>query len=119
MNAYLGSTTGAHGGGVLKSAKITRSRAHVFFFSEENMWLRPGCNWVLNDNALCPDGRDWFGTFHRRKSGDLNSGTANAIFVDAHVDRVRSALKDDPSDTSDMEWGRFEKYGWPFSRQPP
>jgi len=41
---------------------------------------------VLNDNALCPDGRDWFGTFHSAKSGDLNSGMVNAVFVDAHVE---------------------------------
>jgi len=119
MNAYLGSKSGASGGGVLKSSEITRSKAEVFFFTAENMWLRPGCSWVLNDNALCPDGRDWFGTFHATKSGDLNSGTANAVFVDAHVEKVRSALKENPSDKSDMEWGKFEKYGWPFTKRPP
>ncbi len=118
MNAYLGSKSGANGGGVLKISEITRSRAEVFFFAEENMWQRPGCNWVLNDNALCPDGRDWFGTFHSAPAKNPNGGTVNAVFVDAHVQEVRSALKDDPSDTSDMEYGRFEKYGWPFSRSP-
>ena len=82
------------------------------------MWLRPGCEWVLNDNSLCGDDRDWFGTFHGSKSGDLNSGTANAVFVDAHVQEVRSALGDDPSDTSQMEFGRYEKYGWPFRHEP-
>jgi len=113
MNAYLGSTSGAAGGGVLKRSEITRSKAEVFFFSAENMWTRPGCNWVLNDNALCPDGRDWFGTFHSTMSGDLNSGVVNAVFVDAHVQEVRSALKKDPSDNSEKEFGQFEKYGWP------
>ena len=82
------------------------------------MWLRPGCQYVLNDNALCGDGRDWFGTFHSAKSGDLNSGTANAVFVDAHVQEVRSALGDDPSDKSQMEFGQYEKYAWPFKRRP-
>jgi prepilin-type N-terminal cleavage/methylation domain-containing protein len=98
-----------------KRSDFTRSHPEIFFFSEENMWLRPGCPYVLNDNALCGDGRDWFGTFHSAKSGDLNSGTANAIFVDAHVEEVRSALGDDLSDTSLMERdGTHEKYCWPY-----
>ena len=119
MNAYLGSRTGAEGGGVLKRSEITRSTSEVFFFAAENMWLRPGCSWVLNDNALCPDGRDWFGTFHSTMSGDLNSGTINAVFVDAHVQEVRSALGKDTSYREDMEFGRFEKYGWPYKDDPP
>ncbi|MHC4327028.1 MAG: hypothetical protein ACYSWW_02765, partial [Planctomycetota bacterium] len=89
-----------------------RSHSEVFFFSAENMWQRPGCNWVLNDNALCPDGRDWFGTFHSTASGDLNSGTVNAVFVDAHVEEVRSALGPDGEDLG-KEFGSFEKFGWP------
>ncbi len=82
------------------------------------MWLRPGCVWVLNDNSLCGDGRDWFGTFHSAKSGDLNSGTANAIFVDAHVGEVRSGLGDNPNDKSQMEFGTNEKYAWPYKNRP-
>ncbi len=118
MNAYLGSKTGASGGGVLKRSEITRTPSEVFFFSAENMWLRTGTSWVLNDNALCPDGRDWFGTFHSPMSGDLNTGTVNAVFVDAHVDEVRSALLPDGT-RPDAEYGRFEKYGWPFVKDPP
>ncbi len=114
MNARLGSS----GDGVRKRSEITRSKSEVFFFAAENMWTRPGCSWVLNDNALCPDGRDWFGTFHSASSADLNSGTVNAVFVDSHVQEVRSALGKDPSDSSEMEFGRFEKYGWPF-KDPP
>jgi prepilin-type processing-associated H-X9-DG protein len=114
MNARLGSS----GDGVLKRSGITRSKSEVFFFAAENMWLRPGCNNILNDNALCPDGRDWFGTFHSASSADLNSGTVNVVFVDSHVQEVRSALGKDPSDSSEMEFGRFEKYGWPF-KDPP
>ena len=125
MNAYLGSKSGdPYGsaaardgrGGVYKRSEITRSKAEVFFFAAENMWLRPGCQWVLNDNALCPDGRDWFGTFHGAKGSDLNSGTVNAVFVDAHVDEVRSALGPDGEDLG-KEFGMFEKYGWP-NKQP-
>jgi prepilin-type N-terminal cleavage/methylation domain-containing protein/prepilin-type processing-associated H-X9-DG protein len=119
MNAYLGMKTGdiakdsrGHGP-VLKFTDITRNKSEVFFFSEENMWTRQGCVWVLNDNALCGDGRDWFGTFHSTSTGKLNSGTVNAVFVDSHVEEVRSALKEDTSDTSDMEFGRFEKFAWP------
>jgi prepilin-type N-terminal cleavage/methylation domain-containing protein len=123
MNAYLGSKRGdPHGsaetdsagrGGVYKLSEITRSKAEVFFFAEENMWARPGCSNVLNDNALCPDGRDWFGTFHSAPSKNLNIGTSNTVFVDAHVDKVRSALKENLSDNSEKEFGRFEKFGWP------
>ena len=116
MNAYLGSKTGATGGGILKASEITRSKAEVFFFAEENMWLRPGCNWVLNDNALCPDGRDWFATFHSAPSKNRNIGTNNAIFADNHVEKVRSALKENPQDNSEKEFGQFEKFGWPFSK---
>lgn len=121
MNAFLGASetdTGTYRA-ALKSSSITRRPAEVFFFAEENMWLRDGCRYVLNDNALCPDGRDWFGTFHGAKSGNLNSGTTNIVFVDAHVEEVISALKDeDPLDKSDMEFGAFEKYGWPFKERP-
>ena len=126
MNNYLGtsptdpwaSRTDTKGrGGVRKRSEITRSKSEVFFFAAENMWLRPGCNWVLNDNALCPDGTDWFGTFHSAPSADLNAGTINAVFVDAHVQEVRSALKKEPTDTSEMEFGMFEKFGWP-NKQP-
>ena len=101
-----------------KRSEFTRRDSEIFFFSEENMWLRPGCAWVLNDNSLCGDGRDWFGTYHGAKSGDLNSGTANAVFVDAHVDEVRSALGEDSSDKSQMEFGTNEKYAWPFKGSP-
>jgi prepilin-type processing-associated H-X9-DG protein len=46
-------------------------------------------------------------------SGDLNSGTANLVFVDAHVEEVRSALGKDTSYKGDMEFNEFEKFGWP------
>jgi prepilin-type N-terminal cleavage/methylation domain-containing protein len=125
MNAYLGSKSGdPHGsaqanstglGGVYKRSEITRSKAEVFFFSAENMWTRPGNQNVLNDNALCGDGRDWFGTFHSTRSGDLNSGMVNAVFVDAHVDEIRSALGPEGEDMG-MEFGQFEKFSWPNKR---
>ena len=59
---------------------------------------------------------DWFGTFHGAKRSDWNGGTINAVFVDAHVDKVRSALRsteDNQADTSEAEPGGFERYGWP------
>jgi prepilin-type N-terminal cleavage/methylation domain-containing protein/prepilin-type processing-associated H-X9-DG protein len=108
MNSFIGEH---------KRSELTKSKSKIFFFTEENMWLRPGCNYVLNDNALCGDGRDWFGTYHGASGGDLNSGNANAIFVDGHVDPVRSALGDDPTDTSEMEFGTYEKYCWPYKTE--
>ncbi len=118
MNAWLGSREAAGGYGLLKSGEITRNKAEVFFFAEENMWLRPGCEWVLNDNSLWPNRCDWFATYHNASGSDLNSGVSNAVFVDGHVDEVRSGLGDDPEDTSEMEYGRFEKYAWPYRHSP-
>jgi prepilin-type N-terminal cleavage/methylation domain-containing protein/prepilin-type processing-associated H-X9-DG protein len=116
MNAFLGSRN-LENRGVITSSEITRNKSQVFFFAEENMWLRPGCDWVLNDTSLWPNGTDWFGTFHNAPRSDLNSGTINAVFVDGHAQRVRSALKSNPDDNSEKEFGRFEKYGWPH-REP-
>ncbi len=75
MNSWLGSkqndphgyaATNSRGlGGIYKRSEVTRSHAEVFFFAAENMWSRPGNTIVLNDNALCPDNRDWFGTLMR------------------------------------------------------
>ncbi len=118
MNAFLGPGNRAGSNGAIKMASVTRNKAEVFFFAEENMWTRPGCVNVLNDNALCPDNTDWFGTFHGAKRGDWNGGTANAVFLDAHVQKVRSALKDDLTDTSEMEFNRYEKFGWPHKKRP-
>ncbi len=117
MNAFIGSKELGMNSGVLNATEITRNKSQVFLFSEENMWLRPGCDWVLNDTSLCPDGRDWFGTFHDTTASNLNNGTANAVFVDGHVQRVRSALKSNPNDNSEKEFGKFEKYSWPH-REP-
>ncbi|MHC4121026.1 MAG: type II secretion system protein [Planctomycetota bacterium] len=122
MNSWLGAKQGDPGGscrtdsagrgGIYTRSEISRSHAEVFFFAAENMWSRPGNSNVLNDNALCPDGRDWFGTFHGAPSGDLDIGTVNAVFVDAHVEEVRSGLAPDGS-RSEAEFGQFEKHGWP------
>jgi prepilin-type N-terminal cleavage/methylation domain-containing protein/prepilin-type processing-associated H-X9-DG protein len=127
MNAWLGSKVNSPGGwatpdgsgrsGVFKQSEITRSKAEVFFFAEENMWARPGNTNVLNDNALCGDGRDWFGTLHGNKRGDWNGGTINAVFVDAHVESVKSGLQttsDNQADRSTAEFGRIEKFSWPY-----
>ena len=115
MNHFLG------GEKFKNQGKITRPHAEVFFFAEENMWARPGSQWVLNDNALCGDGRDWFGTFHQATKGDTGNpdgGFTNVAFVDGHVDKVKSALKEDPSDNSEKEYGKYEKHAWPDRHKP-
>ncbi len=119
MNFWLGGN-----GGAVKLSDVTRTKSQVFFFSEENMWRRPGDEWVLNDNSLCGDGRDWFGTFHGAKSSDWNGGTVNAVFVDGHVDKVKSGLqvkKSPTGDAADMtgaEFGKYEKFAWPKKTAP-
>lgn len=119
MNAFLGMRNEdyANGTGILKDTEITRNKSEVFFFSEENMWIRPGCDTVLNDTALWSNGNDWFGTFHNTPRSNLNGGTANAVFVDGHAERVHSALKDNPNDNSEKEFGIFEIKSWPH-REP-
>lgn len=118
MNGLLGTNKVDNDPGARRLTDVTRSRSDVFAFSEENIWERGGDKSVLNDNALNPNGRDWFGTFHRTNAGNLNGGTVNAVFVDGHAQEVRSAFGEDPTDTSEMEYGRFEKHGWPH-REPP
>jgi len=118
MNGMLGRDRVDSDRGALKLTDVTRHHAEVFLFSEENMWGRAGDDSVLNDNALIPNGRDWLGTFHGTNAGNRNGGTVNAVFVDGHVQEVKSALGEDITDTSNMEYGRFEKYGRP-RREPP
>jgi len=119
MNGMLGRKKIDNDRGALRVSDVTRHHGQVFLFSEENMWGRGGDDSVLNDNALIPNGRDWMGTFHGAKGMDLNGGTVNAVFVDGHVDRVKSALGEDITDTSRMEYGRFEVHGWPFKTPLP
>jgi len=118
MNGLLGTKEVDTDRGARRLSDVTRRHGEVFFFSEENMWGRGGDDGVLNDNALIPNGRDWFGTFHSTNAGNLNGGTVNAVFVDGHVQEVRSAFGEDLTDTSEMEYGRFEKYGWPHKTPP-
>jgi prepilin-type N-terminal cleavage/methylation domain-containing protein len=124
MNAFLGNGPGGSTSpaGIVngKASAITRSKAEVFFFGEENMWSRPGNSNVLNDNALCGDNRDWFGTFHGCKKGDWNGGTVNLVFVDSHVGSAKSALQevDGQMDKSEAEYGLFERYSYPFKKYP-
>lgn len=88
------------------------------------MWSRPGNTNVLNDNALCPDARDWLGTFHGAKRGDWNGGTANAVFVDGHVEWVKSGLQVAADGTAEYTTTdffptyRYEKFGWPHADPP-
>jgi prepilin-type N-terminal cleavage/methylation domain-containing protein len=118
MNGFLGRSKIDNDRGALKLSAVTRSRGKVFVFSEENMWERGGDASVLNDNALMPNGRDWFGTFHGANASDLDSGSVNAVFLDNHVQKVWSGFREPYTETSDLEFGRMEKYGWPH-KDPP
>jgi len=76
----------------VKKESQVRNPARVFFFSEENSWRIPGLSGAgINDNNLRstpPCNTDCFGTFHNPPGGDVNKGTANAVFVDSHVEEV-------------------------------
>ncbi len=114
MNGFLGNKID-NDPGAKNLAEVTRSHAQVFMFAEENMWARgypePDRS-VLNDDALMPNGRDWFGTFHGTSWAKRNYGTTNLVFVDGHVGKEQSAFQEDQTDTSRMEFGRMEKFGW-------
>jgi prepilin-type N-terminal cleavage/methylation domain-containing protein/prepilin-type processing-associated H-X9-DG protein len=119
LNAEVGKNSAAGFPCAKKTARVTRSNSEVFLFSEENMWPRNDGNFrSLNDTMMLPTGNhDWFGTFHSTGTGsieDLNAGTCNAVFVDGHSEEVRSAY----GNIEEMEYDRFEKYGWPFKTPP-
>ena len=74
--------------------------SQTFIWSEENMWrLRDSAggaisNYVLNDNALCADGRDSFAIYHKISTRQLeiqrdtnlyNMGEANVLLVDGSI----------------------------------
>ena len=93
QNAYLGYENKNPQWGVLKMSGV-RAPARTFYFAEENMWLIPGLSSaVLNDNALyvdyysMPD--DCFGTFHKIKGHDYDTGVSNVVFVDGSVGEAR------------------------------
>ena len=67
-----------------------RHQAEILFFSEENCWTISGLStYALNNNILWVGTQsnpiDCLATYHKARGGDLNSGCANAIFVDGHV----------------------------------
>lgn len=87
----------------LGERKVTeiRNQSQVFFFGEENLWITEGWStYAFNDTALCViedahESRwdeiqpwDCFGTFHKAKDPDLETGVVNAVFVDGHVQTV-------------------------------
>ncbi len=76
----------------IRNESEVKNPSRVFFFSEENSWRVPELgNAQINDNNLRATpgtGQDHFATFHNAPSGDLDKGFANAVFVDAHIERV-------------------------------
>jgi prepilin-type N-terminal cleavage/methylation domain-containing protein/prepilin-type processing-associated H-X9-DG protein len=76
----------------LRKESMVVNPSRIFFFSEENTWRIPGLNNAgVNDNNLrstpnCTT--DSFATYHNPPGGDLDRGTANAVFVDSHVEEV-------------------------------
>ncbi len=86
-------------------------------------WARPPGH-VLHTEKVLADGRKLVKANRMKacRTNDSvskpNGGTCNVVFVDASVRKVRSALGDDPSDKSQMEYGKYEKYGCPHSRPP-
>jgi len=69
-----------------------KNPARVFFFSEENTkWVKGISNVGVNDTNLRATPRgvtDCFATYHNPPGGNIEKGTANAVFVDSHVEVV-------------------------------
>jgi prepilin-type N-terminal cleavage/methylation domain-containing protein/prepilin-type processing-associated H-X9-DG protein len=78
----------------IKKESMVVNPSRVFFFSEENPRPIPGLSGAgINDNNLrstpnCTT--DCFATYHNPPGGDLEMGTANAVFVDSHVEVVNA-----------------------------
>ncbi len=85
MNGWLGPGPW----GVVKKSSDVKNPAGIFSFSEENLWVIPGfCNFALNSNNIIifKDGsKDNIATYHNPPGGDLDSGSANVVFLDGHV----------------------------------
>ena len=128
MNAFLGSPV--VWGDVKYESEVPRPSG-VFWFSEENMWTIPGLSdFVLNGTAMlvlgapigdgfepgpvggAPAISDAFATYHFPPGGDLNAGSANAVFLDGHVELVRVGV-DNAIDGARMAWP------YSFARYPP
>ncbi len=122
MNGFLGRGTLDYYPGVYSINEVTRSHAEVFVFSEENAWPRGGDASTINDGAIMANGREWLGTFHSTMIDTPNNGAVNTVFIDGHVQKVRSAFSvgdQGPADSNEMEFGKFEKYAWPHREPPP
>jgi prepilin-type N-terminal cleavage/methylation domain-containing protein len=76
----------------VRNESQVKNPSRVFNFSEENPFPIPGLSGAgTNDNNLRstpPANTDCFATYHNAPSGDIEKGFANAVFVDAHVERV-------------------------------
>ncbi len=86
MNGYLGE---GFFGEVKKSAEVKHA-AGVIFFSEENIWTISGLSGypLNNNNLVIREDLTWnnIATYHKTNGTDLDSGVANVVFVDGHVD---------------------------------
>jgi prepilin-type N-terminal cleavage/methylation domain-containing protein/prepilin-type processing-associated H-X9-DG protein len=123
MNSYL------HGDAwtKVKYEWDVKNPARVFFFSEENTWTIPGLsNAPINDTNLraypTNPPTDCFATFHDPPGGDLNKGTANAVFLDSHVEVVSPYYPGntlpptgEPGNTFILSW----PLGHPIPKRPP
>ena len=95
MNGWLGTDQGPrYGGGpheAFKLSNVSRNPAEVFFFSEQNPFPT-SFNTAVADHCLIyrhPNTgahTDGFATYHKPKGSDLESGTANMVFLDGHVE---------------------------------
>lgn len=122
MNSYL------HGDAwtKVKYEWDVKNPSRVFFFSEENTWGIPGLSKVgINDTNLRAhpyNNTDCFATYHSPPGGDLNKGTANAVFVDSHVEVVSAYFpgnvlpkSGEPGNTFVLSW----PLGYPIPKNPP
>ncbi len=90
MNGYLGD---GFFGEVQKSADVKHAPG-VIFFSEENIWTIPGLSGypLNNNNLVIREDLTWnnIATYHKTNGPDLDSGVANVVFVDGHVDHANA-----------------------------
>ncbi len=127
MNSYLngdgwgnGNVPSQYQQGIakLKLENQVKDPARTFYFGEENSWMISGYSVAgINDNNLraLPNGNaDCFGTFHKTRATERDSGVSFAVFVDSHVEEVSPYPPNE-----DAPKGNTWQLAWPGRKPAP
>lgn len=69
-----------------KTPKSIRDPSKMLFYSEENTWVIPGISSVSINNGSLGVGPDSVASYHLPDRRDLDTGRANVMFLDLHIE---------------------------------